>query len=211
MSTEQRLEDVTAADIMQQDITTIPSTMPLAEVERVLSDQNISGAPVTDHAGNIAGVISMRDIMTHNADVHDDGRTLHPSWFQTLEEPVRGGGAAGRAAGDREARILAGLEDGADPDDAASGLGGDDELQQRELERMATGEAVPRDTDDTAAAVMTAQVHAVGADATVTQLAAIMVEQGIHRVLVRRNGKYVGLVSSTDVLRAIARFGRRAG
>jgi CBS domain-containing protein len=64
--------------------------------------------------------------------------------------------------------------------------------------------SVPENTEDVAADVMTAEVHAVDKTARVPEIARLMTKHEIHRVLVKDRGKFVGLVSSTDVVRAVA-------
>ena len=54
---------LTAADIMQTRIITVADTAPLSEVERVLTENRITGVPVTDQAGRVVGVISVRDLL----------------------------------------------------------------------------------------------------------------------------------------------------
>jgi len=54
---------LTAADIMQKGIITVSDSTPLSEVERVLSEHRISGVPVTDQAGKVIGVVSVRDLL----------------------------------------------------------------------------------------------------------------------------------------------------
>ncbi len=52
--------------------------------------------------------------------------------------------------------------------------------------------------------VMTPEVVAVPADAPVSEIARVMLEQHIHRVFVRQNGEITGLVSTTDLLSLLA-------
>jgi CBS domain-containing protein len=54
---------VTARDIMRDDVITVSYAAPLTEVERVLSENRISGAPVTDEMGRIVGVVSLKDLI----------------------------------------------------------------------------------------------------------------------------------------------------
>lgn len=54
---------VTAKDVMRRQVITIPYATPLSEVERIFTDNRISGAPVTDEAGRIIGILSMRDLI----------------------------------------------------------------------------------------------------------------------------------------------------
>lgn len=62
---------VTARDIMQGDVITVPYATPLSEVERVLTDNRISGAPVTDESGRIIGIVSIRDLVERYAEDPD--------------------------------------------------------------------------------------------------------------------------------------------
>jgi CBS domain-containing protein len=64
---------VTARDIMKEDIITISYATPLSEVGQKLSEAGISGAPVTDEAGHIVGILSLKDLVerySENPDSH---------------------------------------------------------------------------------------------------------------------------------------------
>ena len=62
---------VTARDVMRTDVITVPYATPLSEVERILSDNRISGAPVTDESGHIVGILSLKDIISRYAEDPD--------------------------------------------------------------------------------------------------------------------------------------------
>ena len=62
---------VTARDVMRTDVITVPYATPLSEVERTLSDNRISGVPVTDESGHIVGILSLKDIITRYAEDPD--------------------------------------------------------------------------------------------------------------------------------------------
>jgi CBS domain-containing protein len=59
---------LTAKDVMEKRIITLSRTAPLSEAERVLTENRISGMPVTDVAGRAIGVISYRDLLDHYAE-----------------------------------------------------------------------------------------------------------------------------------------------
>lgn len=59
----------------------------------------------------------------------------------------------------------------------------------------------------TAADVMTPWAVSVEEDAPLAELAAQMVRKRIHRILITREGRLVGIVTSLDLLRAYARLG----
>jgi len=52
--------------------------------------------------------------------------------------------------------------------------------------------------------VMHRQLHAVGADQTLRAIAQTMVDNNIHRVLVTRQGRLLGLISTMDIVRLYA-------
>jgi CBS domain-containing protein len=52
-----------ASDVMVKDVVTVLESAPLKEVARVLSDKNITGAPVVNSVGALVGVISETDII----------------------------------------------------------------------------------------------------------------------------------------------------
>jgi CBS domain-containing protein len=56
---------------MRTDLVSLPASMPLIEVERTLSEARVGGAPVVDGAGNVLGVVSMRDLFERYAEDPD--------------------------------------------------------------------------------------------------------------------------------------------
>ena len=63
---------------------------------------------------------------------------------------------------------------------------------------------VPEEAEETAGQVMTAEVYSVDVDAGLDQIATTMAEHRIHRVLVQEGKKHVGLISTMDILQALA-------
>lgn len=150
----------TARDIMRRDIVTTTRTTPLSEVVSRLTDEHISGVPVTDEAGHVVGVLSMRDVLEHYA--HDSG---------------------GKPRSTRAFHMTTDVDDDEDDDR-------NDDFEVRD-----PAEAVAGD-------VMTAEVLSVDVDSTLPEIARSFVDNGIHRVLVKENGRFVGLIGTLDVLRA---------
>jgi CBS domain-containing protein len=160
------INQLTAADIMRTDVITVAADTPLADVERVLADNRITGVPVSDPTGHIVGVLTVRDLLEHYTEDPD-------------AKPRREGGF----------------------------YDSDELLEEEELADI---EVQVRDST-TAGDIMTAQVHAVEASATVPEIAQRLIALNLHRVLVQEKKRYVGLVSTTDVLRAVAGLGRAEG
>ena len=51
------LKDITAADIMSNPVLTVPADMPLRDAVEFLDEHNISGAPVVNCDGAMAGIL----------------------------------------------------------------------------------------------------------------------------------------------------------
>lgn len=153
--------ELTAEDIMQHDVVTVSTSTPLSEVERILSDHRIGGVPVTNEAGHIVGVLSLRDLVERYTQDPDS-------------RPRRGHGFYHLSS---------------------------EELLEEDLESF----ELPEEAEETAGEVMTAQIFSVKPDARLPRIAREMVEHNIHRLLVQDGIRTVGLISTMDILRAIAR------
>lgn len=66
--------------------------------------------------------------------------------------------------------------------------------------------AAVAETHVTVNAIMTEAVIVAGPDASVQRLAHLMHEHDIHRVFITDNGKLCGVVSSSDIIAALARL-----
>ena len=51
-------------DIMTRSVITVPVSMPIKDVAQLLSERRITGLPVVDDEGNVAGVLSELDIIS---------------------------------------------------------------------------------------------------------------------------------------------------
>ncbi len=49
-------------DVMQTEVLTIPVGTPYRDVERLLREKQISGAPVVDGEGSVVGIVSEKDL-----------------------------------------------------------------------------------------------------------------------------------------------------
>ncbi|MHC5064999.1 MAG: CBS domain-containing protein [Planctomycetota bacterium] len=151
---------LTARDIMQTEVLTVATSTPISEVERLLGEHRIGGIPVTDEAGHIAGVLSMRDLLELYSQDEDSRPRRGPGFYH---------------------------------------------LSSREmLEEDFDSFEVPDEAEETAGQVMTAEVYSVEASAGLDKIAKAMAEHRIHRVLVQEDRKHVGLISTMDILQALA-------
>ncbi len=58
----------------------------------------------------------------------------------------------------------------------------------------------PRDPRLRVRDIMTPEVSVVSDDATVSEIASVMLDEHLHRVLVTRDGRVVGIISTSDLL-----------
>lgn len=175
-------------DIMQSDVVTIRVDETARALARLLADEEISGVPVLDENDRVVGVASTTDLVrlaAGDAEVSLATATLAP----TLD----------RSADLSEEELDDALE--ADPygfflpEDAP-------------FPGTAFFEQIPESTFDraTVADVMTPVSFSVSPDADVAELCDYLVRGRIHRALVVRDGELLGIVTSHDVLRAVAKL-----
>ncbi len=176
-------------EIMTTDILALDPEMTLRDAVERLGNQGFSGAPVVS-GGRLVGVVSTSDLVE----------------FQ-------GSNPAIEAPSDDETRSLRDelenrrWEDSDLSDDASSyfvdlwGDGGSDVYQ-----RLAGSESPEWDllARHTVGEVMTRKVIAVAPDRPLREVAALMTERRVHRVLVTENDTLVGMISTMDLVRAIA-------
>ena len=170
---------------MQSDVVTVRPDASVREVARIMTRAKISGVPVVEDSGRIAGVVSAADLLrlaARQADLQLEELSFPGDWtdMATPESmPVEG--------------------DESDPwyaePDGPRWLGVAGELDW--ADQAATGETQVRD-------VMTGAHFTVDADATVAELARFLLKGRIHRALVVEDDRLIAIVTSFDVLRAVA-------
>jgi len=195
------MRPITAADLMNPEVLTVRDDATVAELARFLADNEITGAPVEDAEGRLVGVVSAVDLVRLIADDGaDEEGEIGPSGQ---------GGAAGAPAGGEER--LAGEEgDGADGDGAdgyeADGDGADRDVDDDEADDDGDDDdgdgyelELPGE-DLLVEDVMTPRVVSVSPDATVPEIAHLMLHEHLHRLVVERDGRPVGIISTSDLL-----------
>lgn len=174
---------LTARDIMQSEVVTVTPDATARDLARLLADEQISGVPVLDGAGQLVGVVSSSDLVRLTAEESDvdlgtvavtgpADRTLEPD----ENDPENG---------DPYGFFL--------PEDAP-------------FSRQALSADFPESpmVTTTVEDIMTPVTFTVEPDTPVAELCDFLVRGRIHRAVVVKDGHLEGIVTSADVLRAVA-------
>ena len=126
------------ADVMQTELRTIRGTDTVGDAVALLAESHVSGVPVIDDHGRLAGVLSNSDILEVLAE-HTDPEARESVFDETLVQEV-----------------------------------------------------------------MTPRPQTITPDANVRDAAQRMLYLEVHRLFVEHDGRLVGVVSTTDLVRALA-------
>lgn len=75
--------DLTARDIMRRDVICVPKDMDLRDLAKLFLEKGITGAPVVDEDGNLAGVISQTDLLYYHL-TRDDELHIDTDYYQSV-------------------------------------------------------------------------------------------------------------------------------
>lgn len=174
---------MTVSDIMNPDVVSVPPDLTVRELTRLLSDQGISGVPVVDTTGEVLGVVSSTDVVRLAAEESEVAVT-----------------------GTRWVPIPAPAET-RDPEDEEEDLYGAFFLPEDAPmigPEWAAGTANSPMDQLTVTDIMTPVSFSVEPDTSVSELADFLVRGRIHRALVLEDGRLQGIVTSMDLLKALA-------
>ena len=172
-------------DMMTRDVLTVTPETTLREAAELFARHHISGAPVL--AGHsVVGVVSTTDLLVFIAS--NDG---------------------GRANGYDRSDAESAERTAAEYDEEASGLFFTDQLPESDAEEaesfaMDGTPTVDLFSEHTVNEVMTREIYSLPPQARVTQAARCMGTKGVHRLLVLEAGNLAGILSTSDVARAMA-------
>lgn len=153
-------------DWMHTDVHTVHEDLSLAELDRRLLDDRVTGFPVVDREGRLIGVVSRSDVVRQ--------LSVERTWAETLSNYYTDWS-------------------GFDPSEPSLA-----EIGERTGRRL---------EERTVADVMAREPVTVGPDDALASAAATLVEKHFHRVPVVEGGRLVGILSSLDVARFVAKSG----
>ena len=89
-SAKKKIGKFTVSDIMHRDVLAVDADWPLDKLAVFLTDNSISGAPVTDAHGELVGVVSLTDLVRHDSmtDKDTDTNNTHDVYLYELERHV---------------------------------------------------------------------------------------------------------------------------
>lgn len=180
---------LTLQDIMTRDVFTVSPDLPLTDLLELFSGKHIGGAPVVA-GGKVVGVVSATDLLSFAAAItgrRDDLERAAPpgEWPDEAEAEVFD-------AGEPSAAYFTHLWNDPAEETAVSweevSADGRDSLQEH-----------------TAADVMSRDVKSLSPHTDVPAAAEFMNAAGIHRVLVMTDDHLDGIVTSMDIVDAVAK------
>ncbi len=86
-ASKRHFADLRCGDIMSRDVVSIGADQPLEQAWRLLGRHRLQALPVVDRRGELVGIVSLRDVVTHQAgrDEPDDWKHLSVSTCMTRE------------------------------------------------------------------------------------------------------------------------------
>ena len=171
------------SDIMTRPVKTVTADQTLKELAEFFIEERVSGAPVLSSA-SLVGVVSVTDLIEFDA----DGRG-QPA-YETAAAP---GEAEDEWSDGGPARYFS------------------DPLAADSVEittRLDISGAIWNSLEEhTVEDVMTRQLLTLPMSASIREAASAMADAGVHRLLVMDGDDLVGVVTTTDIVRAVAAHG----
>jgi CBS domain-containing protein len=167
----------TARDVMTRFVITVGLEHSLRELANMLKSHQITGCPVVDSKGAVVGVVSGSDLVTQKS----QEPTLvarDPLMFEPESDPDTGAGFDPHSYFRLDASEIELLKDGFAREDYS--------------------------LDGCVADIFTPGVIGVSPRANFRHMVRVMLDRHVHRLLVLDKGKLVGIVTSLDLLRAMA-------
>ena len=176
-------------DIMTVEVKAITPNMTLREAAEFLTTEHIGGAPVVS-GDRVVGVVSVTDLL--------DFVSSNPGPPSAHEE------AGEWSEPDSDERWNRGDEPAASYFEefwADAGAQVDERFRQTMRPEWDVLE------EHVVSEVMTQRLCELPPETDVQEAAEYMLRSGVHRILITRDARLLGVVSTTDIVKAVARFG----
>jgi CBS domain-containing protein len=170
----------TVRDIMNTDLVTVSPDTTVHDLTRLLSEHDISGAPVVGIKGEVLGVVSMTDVIRLAADETD----MHVGGHPVADD------SSTSVSDDEEADVLEYFQHGHTPMPGSNVVG--DWVAESDLDQYEVRE------------IMTPANFHIHPDASLAELSRFLLRGRIHRALVMEDETLAGIVTTVDVLRTVA-------
>jgi CBS domain-containing protein len=176
-------------ELMTTEVVTLSPEDTLREAVGVLAGRRISGVPVLE-GQTVVGVVSATDILEFASSTPAVPGTQPEAmnWGEWESAPEEGEGE--EPASSHFVELW---------DDAGAATD--------ERFRETRGPEWDLLAEHTVSEIMSRRIHALPPDALVTEAAAEMLRTGTHRILVMQEDRLLGVVSTTDIMRAMVRPG----
>lgn len=174
-------------DLMTADVVALSPNLTLRDALALLDANRISGAPVVA-GGDVVGVLSATDILA-------------------FEATTPGVPAAGLESEGYETEAAEWEEGGEPPGAYFTEWWADAGAELVERFREVSGPEWDFLEEHTAEEAMTRGVWAIQPDASVQEASALMVRAGVHRLLVMESGRLAGIITTMDIVGAVAERG----
>ncbi len=167
--------------MMTTDVVTVGPDMSVHDLSKLLVEHDITGAPVLDVDGEVLGVVSRTDVVRLAAD--DTDIRVAPRPF------IASAAGLADAAEEEEDRV--------------------DYFQSQHVPGVGAGPAADWASESDldrydVRSIMTPANFYIGPDGTLGELAGFLLTGRIHRALVMEGDRLIGIVTTVDVLRAVA-------
>lgn len=176
---------LTVRDLMTTDVTTVDPDLTLRDAVELFTAQHVSGAPVTA-GGRLVGVLSASDVLAFEGETPGVPTERPELELEEWTEPVEWvEGEEAPAAFFSEQWSDAGAD---------------------VLERFAEvrGPEWDRLAEHTVGEAMTPSLCSIAPFVDIYTAAEYMLRAGVHRLIVTEDGRLVGVLSSMDIVRAVA-------
>ena len=194
------------SSVMVKDVFTVPETMQLDEVAKLMLDNGIGSVPVIDDDGKMVGIVSKADFVTLAVGIAFDKITVKEIMTKdlTVVSPTERLVHARRLMIEDHVGRLPVVEDG-----ELAGMLTSKDLMRAFIDfRKKVPEKYQKSQikEVLVEYIMSSNPTVTSKDATISEVAKIMMETGYNGLPVVEGNDVVGIITQTDILRLIEKL-----